>query len=364
MAEKKRRPLSGPPPPPPMPPLTREEPPPVEEGEVPPGPETWSAESKALVDLFKGYQVCLICNEPYSDLAGHLKIHPKEELERLYPEGYSPNRPTPPRMTQRDFEEHPGGYEAAIIEKSILEQERRTYRYDVAGLIEKGYQPGYLLAQVCYHMVIARRFRNRIEFEAKQTKGDLRTYDAKSLSILQDLDGKISAMLVELEKQRRARITEAAENPVGVVESELAAAEQWIVEHQGELVLACPGCAMPLAPPDLPHWAFSPITTSDGVEHVVWSRDGWGLVVAKVIPLWILCYILRTSPEGMKFTAARRGEPWPEDIVLEKEERLLRRVLQADDKGIPLYKALRARAAASAPEIVVSDPEETHEATP
>jgi hypothetical protein len=45
-----------------------------------------------------------------------------------------------------------------------------------------------------------------------------------------------------------------------------------------------------------------------------------------------MAYLLRTSPEGLKYTAASRGEAWPDDVDLGEAEAELRVRLLADDR--------------------------------
>jgi hypothetical protein len=127
------------------------------------------------------------------------------------------------------------------------------------------------------------------------------------------------------------------------VEQELGEAEQWVQAHIGEFIARC-SCGAMLTAPALPHWAYQPTVTDHGVLWPVWSPEMWKLVLAGELKLWMMSFMLRTSPEGLRYTAIRRGEPWPDDLNIEEAEVELRVRLLADDKEytVPL-KALGMR---------------------
>ena len=114
--------------------------------------------------------------------------------------------------------------------------------------------------------------------------------------------------------------------------------------HIGEFTESCPRCQQPIIPPGLPHWAFAPIETPAGTEWMAWSPEMFAMVQAELMPLWQMAYALRVSPEGLQFTAARRGDAFREDIDWPEQEALLREALMADDMT-PLPDALRQRTA-------------------
>jgi hypothetical protein len=300
-----------------------------------------SPEADAFRQLYPP-MLCALCNQGVADIQQHLEEeHSPEELASYQlPEE---ERKWNPRVNDREAAAHPGGREGALIEKSILASEREGYRQDILGLIRAGHQPGFLVAQVAYHQLVVRRFRLRFEREARKTGGDMTTYDSKSLAIIDDLTERISKMLVELEKVRKSRLEESAENPMAIVEAELSAAERFLIEHQGEFSESCPSCQMPLLVPGLPHWAFAPLETAGGTEWMAWSTELFELVQAELAPLWQMAYVLRVSPEGLQYTAARRGLAFREDIDWAEQEALVREVLRADD-AMPLPQALQQRA--------------------
>lgn len=293
---------------------------------------------------------CLLCNSRVPDIGVHLvKVHPRVELRDYVAQfpgsrllgaktdgagaGGDAPRETPVTVSAAEAKRHPGGRYAALVEKGLMDAvDRRAYHEDVKTLVERGYDPSYQMASAAYLMMLARGLRRELEKTRRQTD---RVFPGDTLKLLEEIEGKVRGILGDLEKARIARDKEqkTQDEPRKVVDDELAAAESWVRASIGEFQLRCSGCGMILTAPDIPGWAWTPVQTSHGTEWSVWNPEGFQLVRARVMPLAQLCLILRTSPEGMRVTAERRGEQWPEWIDLEAEERQLRTWLNALDAG-------------------------------
>lgn len=319
-----------------------------------------SGAARAYSELFQGAPPrktipCLWCGVETLDVGVHIEeAHPKRTLAdyvkdfktaRLLPdqaEPKAPTTPTPPEqtitVTSKEAKRHPGGRDAALLEKQLDPRDRKAYRDDVDALIAKGYPPSYTVASVAYNMTLARRYRMAAE-EVRSRQRDVKGQVVVDTSIqdqLQKVEVKIQDSLKVLEAARATAAEEArklaAADPLALINDTLLDAERWVRENIGELVDSCPGCGQMLSPPALPHWAFQPLQTESGREWPVWSTEGFELVRRREMRLSQLCLMLRTSPEGLKMTAERRGETWPDFIILEQEERDLRRYLNAADE--------------------------------
>lgn len=332
---------------------------------VPEGQPPLSPVSTAYEQLFPGDQTkvsCQLCQALVPDVAAHLiRDHPKIELADYlaqYPgsllRGEPPEEKSDQRLSVSSAEAgtHPGGREGAFVEKSLDRGERRAYREDVQTLIDQNYPPSYQVASIAYQMVLARRVRLSIEQVREKTQGNV--WGGENLKLLADIDSRIASGLKDLDRAKSLR--DAGQDALRVVEEELAEAEAWVQAHQGEFVERCGGCGQILTPPALPHWAFAPLETDHGREWMVWSPELWKLVLDRTIPLWVMAWALRTSPEGLKLTAKRRGEPWPDWIVMEAEERELRKLLDAQDQELALLP--RAGNANASPPGPIMDPPE------
>ena len=291
---------------------------------------------------------CCLCQESIGSIASHLlQKHPtvrREEYSEMFPSaplvGEIDQVKEPDRavtVSKDEVEAHPGGREAALIEKTLDSRERSAYRADVESLLGQGHAPSHQVASVAYLMTLSRRVRLRIEQTRDITKGEV--FHSEALETFYDLEAKIGKGIADLEKIRAQRVEEAGEDPLAVVEQELEAAELFIQSRIGEHLSRCPGCGQMLTVPELPHWAYEPLQTDQGLLWPVWSPEMWKLVLGGEMRLSVMAFALRTSPEGLKYTAARRGEPWPDDLDLGAAEAELRVRLLDDErvKALPVH---------------------------
>jgi len=303
-----------------------------------------------------GLVVCLICTKGVPSIPAHLEAeHPTIRLEEY--QGRFPTALLEPEIareerkarrarritvTEAEAAAHPCGADGAILEKNIAKEERGQFRRDCEDLLRRGYPPGYEVASVAHTMTLARRARLQIELVRDETDGEV--YQSQTTDLLAGLEVKLEKGLRNLEAARSLRMKEATEDPLAALEAEMAQAEDWVRAHIGEFSERCPECGVILTPPALPHWAYEKVNNDQGVPYwPVWSAELWKLVCNRTIPLWVMAYTLRTSPEGLRFTARRKRTDWPTWIELEWEEQQLRTRLLADDKSAPAFAVDPAR---------------------
>lgn len=289
---------------------------------------------------------CALCHEEVTEIPPHLAAEHRTitlpEYRAQFPSAPLRGEPVEQApeertdvvtITEAEANAHPGGREAAMVEAMLADEERVAFRMDVESLVSEGHQPGHLLASLCHLMTLARRCRARLESTRDKTDGEI--FASEALETLHDLEDKITKGYQNIEKLRIQRLQQQGEDPLVVVEAELEAAEQWVQENIGEFQERCPGCGLMLTPPALPHWAYEPVKTSQhGITWPVWSRELWAMVLDRTIPLWMMAFVLRTSPEGLRHTARRREELWPDWIDLPEQETLLRERLNKQDREI------------------------------
>jgi len=302
-------------------------------------PESRAFEALYPPDLSK--VACVLCQQEVEEIEPHLKRdHPTVRLEDYalqFPSAPVKGDPLPEsrrviKVSAAEAAAHPGGREGAVIEKMLDRSEREAYREDIQSILSEGHRVSRAVASVAHYMVLARRSRAILEKVRDKTDGTL--FASDHLDILHDLEEKIGKGMQNLEKLRTSRAQEAGEDPLAVVSAELEAAERWVQEHIGEHVERCPGCGMMLTAPALPHWAYEPMMTEHGMHWPVWSTELWTMVNDRIIPLWVMAFTLRTSPEGLKYTARKRQQAWPDWIDVDEEERLLRVQLDKQDREI------------------------------
>jgi len=285
---------------------------------VPPLPPDPANPYQALYPPDKTTVPCELCHTLVPSIASHLQqTHPTVRLEEYREmfksaplEGEVDRTKDEARavvVTPEEAAAHPGGREGAIKEKTLDPRERSAYRADVSALLKQGHAPGYQVASVAYLMTLSRRVQLRIEATRDVTKGEL--FHSEALETFHDLEAKIGRGIQDLEKIRAQRVEEAGEDPLAVVDREMEGAEVFVQAHIGEFQHRCAGCGAMLTMPVLPHWAFAPLETEQGVVWPVWSPEMWRLVLAGELSLATMAYLLRTSPEGLRYTAGRRDEP-------------------------------------------------------
>lgn len=284
---------------------------------------------------------CALCSKAVKSIPDHLR----EEHPTVRPEDYQEQYPSLPMegeededtrlmitVTEEEAAAHPCGRDGVLIEKSLSEAERPLFVADVQDLIRSGFEAGYEVAALAHLMTMARRVRISIEAIRAESKGQL--YASDRLDLLHDLEDKIGKMRSNMEKVRSTRLKEFQEDPTTALEDELRSVEAFIQSKIGEFQEQCPGCGQMLTAPALPHWAYEQSKDERGNPYwPVWSPELWVLVKDRIIPLWQMAYILRTSPEGLRLTAQRRAEEWPSWIEIEREEQQLRTKLLADDRA-------------------------------
>lgn len=312
----------------------------------PPGTPGISPVASAFerVAVPRGFIDCRLCHNRVRAIPAHLQLdHPQISVAQYtaeYPraplaaEGRPEDPPEEPTLrraaTKKQAERHPGGRFGAEVELSIEDSiEKRQYRLLTEELVDAGHEPSYQLADLAYYQLLARRMRHKIE-EIHRLSGNDEVLGGEFFEMLERVSKRITQLTAEVEKARKEKAPEA--NPLSVLEAELAAAEEWVQSQIGEHVSECPGCGQMLTTPALPHFAFEPFELNGKKTWHVWSSELWRLFRLGRLRLADVAYTLRTSPEGLKRTAAARGETWPDSIVLEAEEQELRRLLDADDR--------------------------------
>lgn len=220
---------------------------------------------------------------------------------------------------------NPFGLEAQAVEDTVAGVDRPLYRRQIEQLLSRGYLPSLELAEAAYTMLQIYRIRLTME----EARSENQPVIKQTMDAFQDYQATLRSQIAGLEK-RQAAISEADPN------RELLQAEEYIQTHLGEFEHRCPAprCGQLLTVPALPHWAFAPIYPNGSAqpEWMVWSPELWALVCDRTISLWVMAYVLRTSPEGLRTTAERRGEAWPPFIDLITEEQALGIRLRAIDR--------------------------------
>ena len=302
---------------------------------------------------------CRLCDDDVVDISPHLRDwHPRTTIQ-----AYLSAFPGAPVRTQREIrgiakaenpiladeivvlpeeaEAHPAGWDGAYLSKSLADDADRVFFDTTAGeLRSRGFSDHFLISDTAYQKLLVRRLRDRIEWTRKYSSGN-KVFNSQDLKDLQVATDRVRQNITELERLRAISAGGLAD-PIAMRESDFAEAELFIQEHIGEFSARCQTCGDILAPSGLPYWSIAPIDTPEGRTWPVWSPELWELVQEGVIELWLMAFVLRTSIEGLRITAKRRNEVWPDDSdIIIQESKLRRRLDIADRRALALTAVRR-----------------------
>ncbi len=146
----------------------------------------------------------------------------------------------------------------------------------------------------------------------------------KQVQHVSELVAKLSVALeTSFEKEEKER------DVVDIHKDMIDLAKKEIKGHIGEFVFKCQGCDTIVNTQGLPYWAIE--TKDDGIapSYYVFSPELWYLLKKDLISMHLIAFILRTSPEGILWTAKARGEkdiPKFDIDKMDKEEQSVRKI--------------------------------------
>jgi hypothetical protein len=200
-------------------------------------------------------------------------------------------------------------------------------------LLEDGYSDGSMLNEFLFWSTMSRKMQiiyQRMHAKLNRKKG-VNEDDAENLSFLKEMravSGQVSSLQNSLDGalDKRKKIKDV----VDLHDETMHAAEEFIKTHIGEYTFRCKKCGTIVNSQGLPHFAITTELDDKGeVVYYVFSPELWFLFRKKLVPLHVVAFILRTSPEGVVLTAEQRKEYGSqvlhEDMkILEEEEDHLR----------------------------------------
>ena len=203
-------------------------------------------------------------------------------------------------------------------------------------MIKEGYNEGPLLNNFLFWATIARRLQ--IKYQQiqvaleKEKKEGLLSDISENLSLLEEIQ-KISNKVQDIQKILDAQKDKNKEagDIVDLHAKTMQQAEQYLKEHYGEYVtldneeniITTDGKA---------HWAFiKELNEKEEAQYFVWSEELIYLFRKEIIPIEVICFALRTSPEGIKWVADKRGEILPKFDMHIAEQKLRQYMIDFED---------------------------------
>jgi hypothetical protein len=195
------------------------------------------------------------------------------------------------------------------------------------GFVDEGLNPGdERLRRVCF--ILATLKRKEADFRGMPAA----SINPRDLSDLRSLYKEARDTLSEMRREQRSE--DADQEGENLLQVALADAEKYVKANQGDFQFRCGHCGTWVQTDGLPVWMLlqdqDPKDPSRRRVHVGNGEILW-LVQMGSLPLSLAAFILRTSPEGLRWTAEQRGlDLYPQDPPGEREEMWLQRLVTSE----------------------------------
>jgi len=194
-------------------------------------------------------------------------------------------------------------------------------------LLKDGYIDGPMLNEYLFWGTISRRLK--ILYQGNYAKVEKVNENVALLKNMGLVTDRVSKLLADLDasKARREKVTDI----VDIFEKTMDRANEFVKKNIGEFSFRCDKCGAILQTDGAPHHAImTEKNEKDENVYYIYSPELAYLVKKKIIPLHLMAFILRTSPEGIMFTAKARGETDDEflNIPINEEEVKLKEILK------------------------------------
>jgi len=115
---------------------------------------------------------------------------------------------------------------------------------------------------------------------------------------------------------------------------EMEECTDFIKKHIGEFTFKCEKCKTIVETNGLPFWAIGTEKNSKNeTQYYIWSKEIAFLVEKGLLPVHLATFILRTSPEGLKYTANARGEVIKDFDMISEENKNRKLLLEFQEKN-------------------------------
>jgi len=166
--------------------------------------------------------------------------------------------------------------------------------------------------------------------------------------IMLDTMSQLKDIMQSLDKVYIANLEH--EDVAKIYEEEQESVELFIQDNIGEFSFRCDNCHHIIDAGGLDKWYYEYEDEDKDTKYHVWSRELWFLWKKKIIPYWIIPFVLRTGILGVLYTYQTRSGasdinaamnklhlPWKE---LEEQEKKYKEILmQWEQKELKLAKA-------------------------
>jgi hypothetical protein len=292
--------------------------------------EQWEKERDSLTEEYKDKDIDLGFDEP---------IKPKEELPPPSPERVD-SIPKQAKNLYSGFDLESISHRDYIFD--IFDPKYDNYKsleYLKAvkkEKLEQGYLEGPLLDSFLFWSTMLRRLQIKYQemhvAYVSNKKDGLTSGISEDLSLLEEIQ-KVTTKVQDLQKLLDAQKDKQKEvgDIVDLHTKTLQQAEQYLKEHYGEYV-TLDGEGNIVTTDGKAHWAFvKELNEKSETQYFVWSEELIYLFRKEIIPIEVVCFALRTSPEGIKWVADKRGEELPKFDMHIAEQKLRKYMLDFEE---------------------------------
>ena len=203
-------------------------------------------------------------------------------------------------------------------------------------MVKEGHNEGPLLNNFLFWSTISRRLQIKYQQMQvaleKEKKEGLLSDISENLELLEEIQ-KISNKVQDIQKILDAQKDKNKEagDIVDLHAETMKQAEQYLKEHYGEYV-TLDNEGKIITTDGKAHWAFiKELNEKEESQYFVWSEELIYLFRKGVIPIEVVCFALRTSPEGIKWVADKRGESLPKFDMYIAEQKLRQYMIDFED---------------------------------
>lgn len=203
-------------------------------------------------------------------------------------------------------------------------------------MLSDGYLDSPLFNSFLFWSTIARRLQ--IKYQQMQValeeerKGGLLSDISENLGLLDDIQ-KITNKVNDIQKTLEIQKDKNKESGdiVDLHAQTMQQAEDYLKEHYGEYVTLDEEGNITTTDGKA-HWAFvKELNDKNETQYFVWSEELIYLYRKGIIPIEVVCFALRTSPEGVKWVADKRGEKIPKFDMHIAEQKLRTYMIDFED---------------------------------
>lgn len=253
--------------------------------------------------------LCKVCGStlPQDDFFKHVQI-----VHEMYMEEYERKYGTKKETREIVIEdpeappvEMPHVTEFKTVKESLEPAERKFWDQQEQHLLDTyDLDDPHFREQILFLMLVNRR--KQISYTTMVGVGSVDDETAENMTKQVQKNSESIVQLLQKFLDMRMKF-ELAENVAALHTQTMEEAEQFIKDNVGTFSFGCNSCGEVVNSEGLPHWAIWKKDDATGARvYYIWSDELWFLYANGIIPLHVMAFILRTSPNNLWYTADKR----------------------------------------------------------